>query len=446
MPDQHTVYLALGTNLGDRAANLYAALDALRAFAAVDETAFLYETPPAYVLDQPAFLNTVCRIRTALSPTDLLAALKSIENQLGRQETIRFGPRVIDLDILFYDDLVLASADLAIPHARLAERDFVLEPLCDLDPELRHPQLDTSVRMLWQRLKKEALARVMPTADRLWQWGAKTYVMGIINVTPDSFTGDGLAEDDDRIARAVAQAQRFAAEGADFLDVGGYSTRPNHEDVPIEEEIRRVVPVIRALRENVDLPISIDTFRTPVGAAALDAGAHWINDVWGLRLFPDLADLAVRHHAPLVVMHNRFQPLPAYHNRLASTPGSVYTDLLGEIRQELAESLSIATRAGLPRWLQIIDPGIGFGKTLEQHMELINRLDSLKAGNYPLLFGASRKGFIGAALGGLPADQRLEGTLAANVLAVDRGADIVRVHDVAPTVRAVRMADAITRR
>jgi dihydropteroate synthase/2-amino-4-hydroxy-6-hydroxymethyldihydropteridine diphosphokinase len=442
----HTVYLALGTNLGDRAANIYSVLDALRAFATVEETAFLYETPPAYVLDQPAFLNTACRIRTSLSPTDLLIALKSIENQLGRQETIRFGPRVIDLDILFYDDLVLVSDDLAIPHSRLAERDFVLEPLCDMNPDLHHPQLDTSVRMLWQRLKKEPLARVMPTADQLWRWGAKTYVMGIINVTPDSFSDDGLIEDDDRVARAVAQGQRFAAEGADILDVGGYSTRPNHEDVPIEEEIRRVAPVIRSLRENVGLPISVDTFRTPVATASLHAGAHWINDVWGLRLFSDLADLAVRHHAPLVVMHNRSQPLPAYHNRLASTPGSVYADLIGEIRQELAESLAMASQAGLPRWLQIIDPGVGFGKTLEQHMELIDRLDALKTDNYPLLFGSSRKRFIGAILGGAPADQRMEGTLATNVLAVNRGADIVRVHDVEATVRAVRVADAITRR
>jgi dihydropteroate synthase/2-amino-4-hydroxy-6-hydroxymethyldihydropteridine diphosphokinase len=440
------VYLALGSNLGDRVANLYDALDALRLFARVDETAFLYETPPAYVTEQPAFLNTVCRIRTALSPTDLLRALKAIEQQLGRQPTIRFGPRTIDLDILFYDDRVLASEDLAIPHPRLAERAFVLEPLCDLDPDLHHPQLDTSVRMLWQRLDHDPLPRVMPTGDRLWRWGAKTYVMGIINVTPDSFSGDGLAADEDRVARAVAQGERFAAEGADILDVGGYSTRPNHEDVPIEEEIRRVAPVIRALAEAVDLPISVDTFRTPVAVAALDAGAHWINDVWGLRLFPDLADLAVRHHAPLVVMHNRFQPLPAYRDRLPSTQGSVYADLIGEIRAELAESLEIARLAGLPRWLQIIDPGIGFGKTLDQHMELIDHLDALKTDNYPLLFGSSRKRFIGELLGGLPADQRLEGTLATNILAVDRGADIVRVHDVEATVRAVRVVDAVMRR
>jgi dihydropteroate synthase/2-amino-4-hydroxy-6-hydroxymethyldihydropteridine diphosphokinase len=439
------VYLALGTNLGDRAANLYAALDALRTFATVEETAFLYETPPAYVVDQPAFLNTACRIRTALSPTELLRALKVIETQLGRQPSIRFGPRIIDLDILFYDDLVLAADDLAIPHSRLAERSFVLEPLCDLDPDLRHPQLDTSVRMLWQRLDSDRLPRVMPTADRLWRWGAKTYVMGIINVTPDSFSGDGLAAGTDPVDRAVEQARRFAAEGADILDVGGYSTRPNHEDVPIDEEIRRIVPVIRALREAVDLPISADTFRTPVAAAALEAGAHWINDVWGLRLFPDLADLAVRHRAPLVMMHNRFQPLPAYRHRLAETQGSVYADLIGEIRQELSESLEIARRAGLPRWLRILDPGVGFGKTLAQHTQLIDQLGLLKADKYPLLFGASRKSFIGKILGDLPADQRLEGTLAVNVLAVDRGADIVRVHDVEATVRAVRVADAVTR-
>jgi dihydropteroate synthase len=270
--------------------------------------------------------------------------------------------------------------------------------------------------------------------------------MGILNVTPDSFSGDGLADTSDSIALALAQAKRFAAAGAHVIDVGGYSTRPRHEDVPIDEEIRRIVPVIQALREEVDLPLSVDTFRTPVAAAALGAGAHWINDVWGLQLFPDLAALAVRHRAPLVMVHNRTEPLPAYRERLAVTRGAVYTDLLGEIRQELAESTEIARRAGLPRWLRILDPGVGFGKTPEQHLALVDGLDKLKTDGYPLLFGASRKGFIGKILGGLPSTQRLEGTLALNILAVDRGADIVRVHDVEATVRAVRMADAVVRR
>jgi dihydropteroate synthase/2-amino-4-hydroxy-6-hydroxymethyldihydropteridine diphosphokinase len=439
-------YLALGTNLGDRAANIHAALDALSAFATVEETAFLYETPPAYVTDQPAFLNTACRIRTALGPLELRQALKTIEKELGREESIRYGPRLIDVDILFYEDLVLESEEVTIPHPRLAERDFVLEPLCDLAPDLRHPQIGATVDELWKALNPTALPKVMPTADRLWTWGEKTYVMGIINVTPDSFSGDGLAAREAWTEAAVDQGRRFAAEGADVLDVGGYSTRPGHRDIPIEEEIGRVVPVIRGLAETVDLPISIDTFRAPVAEAALAAGAHWINDVWGLRIYPELAEIAVRHRAPLVLMHNRFQPLKAYHARLAGTRGKEYTDLIGEIQQELGESLALARQAGLPRWLRIIDPGIGFGKTLEHHLEIIDRLAELKVEGQPLLFGSSRKSFIGQLLGGLPADERLEGTLATTVLAVDRGADIVRVHDVQAIARAVRLADAIVRR
>jgi dihydropteroate synthase/2-amino-4-hydroxy-6-hydroxymethyldihydropteridine diphosphokinase len=444
--ETHLAYLALGTNLGDRAANIHTALDALSAFAIVEETAFLYETPPAYVTDQPAFLNTACRIRTALGPLDLLRALKTIERELGRQESIRYGPRLIDVDILFYGDLVLESEEATIPHPRLAERDFVLEPLGDLAPDLRHPQMGSTVHELWQALNLAPLPRVMPTADRLWIWGEKSYIMGIINVTTDSFSDDGLAEREAWVQAAVEQGERFAAEGADVLDVGGYSTRPGHSDISVEEEIGRVTPVIRGLVETVDLPISVDTFRAPVAEAALAAGAHWINDVWGLRIYPELGEMAARHRAPLVLMHNRFQPLEAYHARLAATRGKEYAELIGEIQQELSESLALARQAALPRWLRIVDPGIGFGKTLEHHLEIIDRLAELKVERQPLLFGSSRKSFIGQLFGGVAAGDRLEGTIATNVLAVDRGADIVRVHDVKAIARALRVTDAIVRR
>ncbi|MBI3959586.1 MAG: dihydropteroate synthase [Chloroflexi bacterium] len=437
--------MALGSNVGDRAANLHAALESLAPFAQVDESSFLYETDPAYVTDQPPFLNAVCRARTALLPAELLAVLKDAEMALGRVKSFRFGPRSIDIDLLFYADAILETEALIVPHPRLHERAFVLAPLLDLDPALRHPVLGVSVTDLWQRLHTPLPPRVMPVGDRLWRWGERTFVMGIVNVTPDSFSGDGLLGAGDSAARAVAQARRMAEEGADVLDVGGYSTRPGHQHVPLEEELRRVIHVIRALRADVKLPISVDTFRAEVAAAALEAGARWINDVWGLRLAPQMGELARRYRTPLVLMHNR--TIPDQADRLPHLQrGAVYTDVAGEVRGELGEVMELARAAGVPRWLRIGDPGLGFGKSPAQHAELIDRLAEVKTLGYPLLCGASRKGFIGKWGGGLPVEERLPGCLAVAVLAAGRGADIVRVHDVAESVQALRVTDAIIRR
>ncbi|HXF60901.1 MAG TPA: dihydropteroate synthase, partial [Caldilineaceae bacterium] len=263
-----------------------------------------------------------------------------------------------------------------------------------------------------------------------------------------SFSGDGLLQHGEAaIERAVAQARRFVAEGADCLDVGGMSTRPGHALVDVEEELARVIPVIRALAQEVNVPISVDTFRAKVAQAALAAGAHLLNDVWGLRFDPDLAAIAAQAFAPLIVMDNRMQPAdPAYAAAVqAAQHGPSQGDLIQDIRQQLAVALAKAEAAGLPRWLQIVDPGIGFGKTLEQHLELIRRLDELTAWGYPLLFGPSRKSFIGKVLGDLPPEQRLEGTLSACVMAIERGANLLRVHDVQAIARGARFADAVLR-
>lgn len=446
-PIETTVFLALGSNLGDRAANVHAALRALADFATIEETSFLYETAAAYVTDQPDFLNAACRIRTRLSPYDLLQAIERVMADLGRQRTLRYGPRLIDIDILFYADLQLESDDLVIPHPRLPERDFVLGPLRDIAPDLMHPTLSKSVEDLWRAVDQPDLTRVTPIGNRLWTWGAKTYIQGIINVTPDSFSGDGLGQAGDLLVeRAVAQAQRFADEGADCLDVGGHSTRPGHGLLPVGEEIARVVPVIEALAGTVELPISVDTFRAEVARAAVEAGAHAINDVWGLRFDPTLADVAAEFAVPLMLMHSRLSV--DYLDRFAFPPvGAAYdhVDIIQDIVDELSWSLETALAAGMPRWHLIIDPGIGFGKDLTQNLALINRLGELRSLGYPLLFGPSRKGFIGKMLGGLPPEQRLEGTIATCVLAIDRGVDILRVHDVKAVARAARMADAVVR-
>ncbi len=449
----NTVYIALGGNIGDRAAFIHAALDALNAYVSVEETSHLYETQPMHVTDQPLFLNAVCRGATSLTPPDLLRAFKRTEDELGRTKTVRYGPRNVDLDILFYNDAVVDTPSLTIPHIRIPERDFVLAPLLDLEPDLRHPRLDLTVRQLWDRLEMPMPPRVMPLGNDIWHWGQAARVMAILNMTPDSFSGDGLGDAPDPVAAACTLARQFAAAGADAIDVGGYSTRPGHADIPIEEEVGRVAPVISALRNELDLPLSIDTFRVEVAEAALDAGAVWLNDVSGLhdagsprqgtpQPLPAMAALAARRRVPLVLMDNR-APLHVDNRERDAQNETPSTDIVSDVRQQLDRALDLARRAGVARWHRVIDPGIGFGKSLSQHVALIRRLDELTDLGYPLLFGASRKGFLGKLAAGAPVEERLAATIAANVLAVERGARIVRVHDVRENVQALRVVRAI---
>lgn len=277
-------------------------------------------------------------------------------------------------------------------------------------------------------------------------WGSQTYVMGIINVTPDSFSGDGLLSDQGWVKKAVEQGVRFAQEGAHILDVGGESTRPGAEPVDAETELRRVVPVIQALSREVNLPISIDTYKAEVAAASLDAGAHLVNDVWGLRMDPALAGLCAQRRVPVVVMHNRSHPRDAVQEaRLGGRYiGTVYDDLLMDITNELQFSINLARTAGVPEEHIIIDPGIGFGKTVEQNLTLLNYLDTFKILGYPILLGTSNKSFIGYTLDAPPED-RLEGTAATVAIGIARGADIVRVHQVKEISLVARMTDAIVR-
>ena len=284
------------------------------------------------------------------------------------------------------------------------------------------------------------------TAKRL-DFGARTFVMGIINLTPDSFSGDGLLGYGEWVAAALDQARRFVIAGADILDIGGESTRPGAQQVTADEEIARIVPVIHALAvADLDVLLSVDTYKAAAAEAALKAGAQWINDVWGLRADPQMAAVAARYRAPVVLMHNRSKPGNAdLQQRLGGRyVGMQYDDLIADVSRELLQSVEIALQAGIAREDIILDPGIGFGKTVEQNLMLLNRLDAIKALGYPLLLGPSRKSFIGYTLN-LPPDQRLEGTLAACTIGVQRGADILRVHDVEPVVRLARMTDAILR-
>ncbi len=290
-----------------------------------------------------------------------------------------------------------------------------------------------------------------PERNAMFEWGRRTYVMGIINVTPDSFSGDGLAlgDEPDAVLDQVAhQAARFVADGADILDVGGESTRPGSSPVTADEELARVIPAVRAVRAAApDAIISIDTYRAAVAEVALDAGADWINDVWGLRMDPAMAGLVAERGCPIIIMHNRSKPKDVnQEERLGGRYiGVHYDDLLGDIRAELSAQVDIALSAGVRRDRIILDPGIGFGKTVEQNLELLDRMGEIRAMGFPVLLGPSRKSFIGYALD-LPPDQRMEGTAAAVSIGIDRGADIIRVHDVAAMSRVARMTDAIVRR
>jgi dihydropteroate synthase len=307
--------------------------------------------------------------------------------------------------------------------------------------------------------------------DATLDWGRRTYVMGILNVTPDSFSGDGLMQLDPSEARqtearyrgdrsvgqldgarqvdaAVERGRSFVAAGADILDVGGESTRPGSLPLDADTERQRVIPVIRALAE--ELPgtlISVDTYKAAVAREALEAGAAIVNDVWALRADPELRAAIANARCPVILMHNRSNPASVeVREQLGGAYiGAEYQDLLQDVKRELMESVELARQAGIPDAAIILDPGIGFGKKVEHNLELINRLGEVRALGFPVLLGPSRKSFIGYTLD-LPPDQRLEGTAATVAIGIARGADIVRVHDVETMVRVAKMTDALVRR
>lgn len=257
--------------------------------------------------------------------------------------------------------------------------------------------------------------------------GERTLIMGILNVTPDSFSDGGKFFDQEA---ALRQAHRLIAEGADILDIGGESTRPGHLEVSAAEEWGRLEPILSVLTKEVSVPLSVDTYKAEVAVHALEAGAHMINDVWGLQKDPEMARVAGEYQAPLVVMHNQ--------------QGTDYHHLMGDILKFLRQSIVLASEHGLTGDQVILDPGIGFGKNTQQNLEVMARLGELRALGHPILLGTSRKSMIGNTLN-VPVDERLEGTIATSVIGVAAGVDIIRVHDVQANRRAIMMADAIYR-
>ena len=278
-----------------------------------------------------------------------------------------------------------------------------------------------------------------PYGRSVFYWGKQTYVMGVVNVSPDSFSGDGLADAEE----AVARAERLAFEGADIIDIGGESTRPASTPISTDEELRRVIPVVEKIAQQISVPLSVDTYKLEVARQALNAGADMINDIWGLKKEPRLAELAAQKGVPIVLMSNQ--------------RGSPCHDIMSAVISDLKRAIEQALSAGVPLVNIIVDPGIGFGKTQEQNLEVLRRLEELQALGRPILLGSSRKSFIGWVLDLTPeqrssevafvppGDQRLEGTAATIAIGIAKGADIVRVHDVKQMARVCKMSDALVR-
>ena len=274
----------------------------------------------------------------------------------------------------------------------------------------------------------------------VFHWGKRTYVMGVVNVSPDSFSGDGLED----IEAAVTKAKRLAEEGADIIDIGGESTRPSSTPISISEELHRVIPVLERLTNEISSPLSVDTYKLEVARRALDAGANMINDIWGLKKEPRLAELAAQRGVPIALMSNQRDSSPR-------------NDIVSAVISDLQRAIEQALTLGMPRENILIDPGIGFGKTQEQNLEILRRLEELKTLGRPILLGSSRKSVIGWVLDltpeqrleGMafvpPADQRLEGTAATIAIGIAKGADIVRIHNVKEMARVCKMSDAIIR-
>lgn len=272
------------------------------------------------------------------------------------------------------------------------------------------------------------MLKIMRIGKKNFEIGKRTYIMGILNVTPDSFSDGGKFNS---VEKAVLHTREMIEQGADIIDVGGESTRPNYTRISDEEEISRVVPVIQAIRKETDIPISIDSYKSKVVEASLKAGANIINDIWGFKKDPNMAAVAVKYKAVCLLMHNR--------------DNTNYDNLMEDVLNDLKGSIDIALKAGVKPEDIIVDPGIGFGKTYEQNLEVMNHLEDFADLGYPVLLGTSKKSMIGNALN-LPADERVEGTIATTVIGIIKNCDFVRVHNVKENKRAVLMTDAIVRR
>ncbi len=418
-------FIALGSNLGDRRAALRFAIDGLPG---VTNVSHVYETDPVGgPQGQGPYLNMVVALLTTLGPFELLAHCQQLEASMGRIRTVLDGPRTLDVDVLLYGDLVINDTDLIVPHPRMWERRFVMEPLADVAPHRMPPDWECSIAPggVWRTepFEPESTCRVM----------------GVLNVTPDSFSDGGLFDKD---ASAIEHGLTLWNQGAHIIDVGGESTRPGAQRVSETLELFRVLPVVSALCSQ-GVRVSIDTTRSAVARACVAAGASMVNDVSGglgdPQMFQQVAKLAV----PYVLMHWRS-------HSAHMTEHARYDDVVVDVKRELLTQVRHAMSNGIREDNIVIDPGIGFSKTADHNWKLLQNLNDLKQLGFPLLIGASRKRFLGELLSDdtgatREATQRDDATAAITTLVAYQGVWGVRVHDVKGSVDAIRVVSRIAK-
>ncbi|XP_009628356.1 folate synthesis bifunctional protein, mitochondrial isoform X1 [Nicotiana tomentosiformis] len=464
---EQEVIIALGSNVGNRLQNFDEALHLMKKSGIqITRHACLYETAPAYVTDQPRFLNSAVRGITKLGPHELLGVLKKIEKDMGRTTGVRYGPRPIDLDILFYGKLKIHSEILDVPHERIWERPFVVAPLIDLlgsdiDSDTvaswhSFSKHSSDLFELWEKLGGESLVgrngmkRVLPVGNNLWDWSSKTSVMGILNLTPDSFSDGGKYLS---VEAAVSQVRLMLSEGADIIDFGAQSTRPNALKITVEEELDRLIPVIEAVNKMPEVEgklLSVDTFYSDVASEAVKNGVHLVNDVSGGRLDSNMHSVVAALRVPFIAMHMRGDP-----SSMQNPENLQYNDVCKDVAFELYERLEEAELAGIPAWRLILDPGIGFSKNTEHNLDILTGLTTIRSeiarrslalSRAPFLIGPSRKRFLGEVCARPAAEERDPATVAAVTTGVLNGANIVRVHNVRYNADALRLCDALLER
>eukprot|EP00397_Hematodinium_sp_SG-2012_P047739 GEMP01054419.1.p1 GENE.GEMP01054419.1~~GEMP01054419.1.p1 ORF type:complete len:473 (+),score=111.63 GEMP01054419.1:23-1420(+) len=412
-PHQHSVILGLGSNLGNRVAYIEDAIRQLRDIGHVRRVSSMYETAPIDMTDQPHFLNACVEFGTALGPQEVLVAVKGIESRMGRQTIVEKGPRNIDIDIVLYGDQVVESPSLTIPHIGMMERPFVLAPLQEVvDKDRKHPHSGILLRRT-SCARPPRYVEGLGTLDRC-------LLMGVVNVTPDSFSDGGLFYDHDA---AVAKGMELVEAGAAIVDIGGESSRPDAEDVSVEEELRRVIPVVERLAAQ-GVKVSIDTRKQQVAEQAVKAGAVMINDI-SFGTYDD-AMIPFIQNTPNITYCGM-------HMRGSSTTmdkHAEYKDVVSEVRDQLAERSHLTA---LPPWRLLMDPGIGFAKNPQQSLQIMQNLDEFRTIPAALLVGFSRKRVAAYAAGVRTGKWEKEKTFYANLAltAACASADVLRMHDVA---------------
>lgn len=503
----HTVYIGFGSNQGDATKNINDALALLESYGnTIIATSSMYISKPMYVVDQPDFVNGVVKIQTKQSPSDLLELLKSIEyKSLGRVKHFANGPRSIDLDILLYDDATINTESLTVPHKLMLDRTFVLQPLCELiKPDFIHPISAEPIHDHLQQLLKTIPEESVQSSNKLVQIvpiplvpihknclvfdlidkKSKMLIMGILNVTPDSFSDGG---DNVEVEIALTNAMKLVEDGANIIDIGGVSTRPGSDEISEQEELSRIIPILKVIKSNEffkDTLISIDTYRSEVARQCLEVGAHIINDVSMGMHDSKMFQVIAQYGCPYVLSHTRgnskqMSEMTVYEDNVNEDIIEILTDpktgvinqienpqtraLLNSICREQALQLLKAFKAGVKKWQIILDPGIGFAKNLPQNLTILKHASLIKkysmivnekhdrqvVDNYvsfnglPTLVGVSRKKFLGTLNHETDPKHRDTSTNATTMVCLQQQIDIIRVHNTQETKKTLTIGEAI---